>query len=275
MNIAVMSNTTKKAQGSAIADFLKYIGDKCSVFFGEELKESVEGGTFLPDEKLFSLADKAIVFGGDGTILSAARRAAPYGVPVFGINTGHLGFLASAAGEEYEKVADCLLSGNLSLTERIMLNSVLMRDGKEVFRASALNDIVINRAEGRLTDISISYNSHFAANYSSDGVIVSTPTGSTAYSLSCGGPLVLPELDVFVITPICPHLLGARPMIVSSKGSVDISVGGEAVLSADGQRTFKIFEGDSVRITKADFTAKLLSLPGQDFFSLVRRKLTL
>lgn len=279
MNIAIISNVVpgaaKANPAPAIAKFLKYICGSCSVSLGNELCSVVPEGSFCGDDMLFAHADAAVVFGGDGTILSSARRAAPYSVPIFGINTGNLGFLSSAGEDECEAAAKALLSHNLTLTERIMLQVSVLRGGEELFSASALNDVVINRALGRLTGLSITHNGVFAAEYHSDGVIISTPTGSTAYSLSCGGPLVLPELDLFILAPICPHLLGARPMILSSDGAVDVSFRGSgALLSADGQNTFSLSEGDCIHITKAPYKAKLLSLPGQSFFSLVQQKLT-
>ncbi len=275
MKIAVISNIVSAVPAGALNRFLNAVRGKCELSFGTELKGVVGEGPFLPDEELFASADAAVVFGGDGTILTAARRAAPHHVPIYGINTGHLGFLSSASSDEAETAAVELLSGKLDMTERIMLSVSVLRGGREVYSSVALNDIVVNRSYGRLTDFSITHNSRFAAGFRADGVIISTPTGSTAYSLACGGPLLFPELDVFLITPICPHLLGLRPMVITSEGCININVSESgAAVSADGQAHFDILPSDVVRVTKAPYKALLLAPAGRDFFNLVRRKLT-
>lgn len=275
MKIAVISNIIKSNPAAAIERFLESVKGRCDIFFGCELKGIVHDGVFLPDDKLFPLCDVAVVFGGDGTILTAARRAAPYSVAVYGINTGHLGFLASASSEEASEAAEALLAKNLCLTERIMLSVSVVRESRTVYSSVALNDAVVSRSYGSLADFTVTHGSRLAAGFRSDGVIISTPTGSTAYSLACGGPLLFPELDVFLITPICPHLLGLRPMVVSSENGVTVSsTCSKIMVSADGQPPFPLLPGDTVQVTKTPYKAKLLSQPGHDFFNLVRQKLT-
>jgi len=275
VNIAVISNVKHAAPASTVNRFLRAVRGRCNLAFGLELKGAIGEGPFLADDELFKFAEYAVVFGGDGTILTAARRAAPYRVPVYGINTGHLGFLSSASSEETETAATELLSGNLELTERVMLSVSVMRADKCVYSSVALNDVVVSRSYGKLTDFSITHNSLLAAAFRADGVIISTPTGSTAYSLACGGPLLFPELDVFLITPVCPQLLGIRPMVVTSSGVITVTApGSDALVSSDGQEPFSIIPGDEVKITGTPYKALLLAPPGRNFFSLVRKKLT-
>lgn len=278
MKLAVLSNVIKSNPTEAARAFLEAIGTECEVYIGKELKGIIPAGEYYDDEELFRKADACVVFGGDGTTLTAARRAAPFGVPVLSINTGHLGFLAAVAAYDAKKAAICLLNDNLALSERMMLNVKILRDDKEVFESVALNDIVISRVLGKLCNLSVSYNGNSVSEYRSDGIVIATPTGSTAYSLSCGGPLVLPELDLFIITPICPHLLGARPMIVPSDGAVEVTLASDCkgtTLSADGQEHFNLEYGDKVIISKAPYKAKMLTLKEQNFFNVVRQKLTI
>ncbi len=278
MKIAILSNVIKSNPTEAARAFLSVIGDECEVFIAKELKGIIPAKEYYGDEELFKKVDVAVVFGGDGTTLTAARRAAPYRVPVLSINTGHLGFLATVSAQDAKKAAECLLKNNLTLSERIMLNVRVVRNGVTIFDAPALNDVITRRTSGKLANIEVSCNGCFVASHRADGVVISTPTGSTAYSLSCGGPLVMPELDVFVISPICPHFLGARPMLIPTDGTVEISFASDftaASISADGQDECEILLGDKIFISKSPHTAQLLTLKEQNFFNLVRQKLTI
>lgn len=278
MKIGILSNVIKSNPTEAARAFLSVLGNECEIFIAKELKGIIPAKEYYDDNELFKLVDVAVVFGGDGTTLTAARRAAPYNVPVLSINTGHLGFLATVSAQDAKKAAECLLKGNLALSERIMLNVKILRDNKTVFESPALNDIILRRTGGKLANIKISYNGCYVASHRADGVVLATPTGSTAYSLSCGGPVVMPELDVFVISPICPHFLGARPMLIPTDGTVEIAFASDfttASISADGQEEYSIKPGDRIVISKSPHKAQLLTLKEQNFFNLVREKLTI
>lgn len=278
MKIAVLSNVIKSNPTEAIHAFLEALGGKCEILAAKELCGIISAEKYYDDNELFSLADVAVVFGGDGTTLTAARRAAPYDVPILSINTGHLGFLATVSACDAKKAAEHLLSHSLSFSQRLMLNVEVIRNGTSVFSSSALNDVVLRRTLGKLANISVSLNGSFASDYRADGVVVSTPTGSTAYSLSCGGPIVMPMLELFVIAPICPHFLATRPMIVPGDAMLELTLSSEcasADISADGQENFTVAHGDKIIITKSPYKAKFLNLSEQNFFDLVRQKLTL
>ncbi len=278
MKIAILSNVIKSNPTEAAKAFLDVSGNSAEVFIAKELENIIPAQKYYTDSELFTLADVAIVFGGDGTTLTAARRAAPFGIPVLSINTGHLGFLATVSAQDAKKAAENLLKNNLALSERMMISVNVERNGKAVFSEAGLNDVVINRASDHLCRLKVFYSGNPAADYAADGVVISTPTGSTAYSLSCGGPLVLPTLDLFVVSPICPHFLGARPMILPSEGEIEIFLSEnctEAHLSCDGQSNCTILPNDKIIISKSPYKAKLLTLKEQNFFNVVKKKLTI
>ncbi len=278
MKIAILSNVIKSNPTEAARAFLEVVGNECEIFVAKELRDIIPAKEYYNDEELFKKADVAVVFGGDGTTLTAARRAAPYNVPVLSINTGHLGFLATVSAQDAKKAAASLLSDNLDLSERIMLNAKIYKDGKLVFDSDALNDIIVSRSSGKLANIFVNHNNTAAATYRADGVIISTPTGSTAYSLSCGGPLVLPTMDLFIVTPVCPHYLGSRPMIIPSEGEIEIVLSGQntrIILSSDGQEDYQLEGGEKIVISKSPHKAKLLTLKEENFFNLVKKKLTI
>lgn len=214
----------------------------------------------------------AVVIGGDGTILKAARFYCEFGIPVVGINLGRLGFLSQINPAEIELVADSIVEKNYEIQERLMLF-------EENTKISALNDIVIKSADtGRTSRFVLSINGKNLCDYLADGLIVSTPTGSTAYNLSAGGPVIAPEMEVFVITAICPHTLGARPLVVPADELISITTSdsdGTFLVTADGQNTKEIASGAITIIKKHSKKAKLFLIrkDGNDFYSVLRNKL--
>lgn len=214
----------------------------------------------------------ALVLGGDGTILRAARYYAQYNVPILGINLGRLGFLSQAKVTQTEEAIEYILKGAFKLEDRIMLTAL---DGK----MNALNDIVI-KGDGfsRTSRLYVHINDNIVCDYLADGIIISTPTGSTAYTLSAGGPILFPTLDAMVIVPICPHTMNARPIVIPSCEVIKVTSSQNKPLlkiSADGQTTFDLGINEHIEIKKSEFSAKLLllNLQKNSFYSVLKEKL--
>ncbi|MDI9484530.1 MAG: NAD(+)/NADH kinase [Bacillota bacterium] len=224
-----------------------------------------------------STFDIVIVLGGDGTLLNAARLTSQVQVPVFGVNVGHLGFLTEVETDGLFPAMEKLLSGDYRLEERMLIGATIKRNGKEISRNIALNDFVITRGTfARLIDLSIFVDGQHVTDYSADGVIVATPTGSTAYSLSAGGPILEPVLQCICITPICAHSLAARSVVTSAEATVSVhlkGVSGEVMLTIDGQHGFPLQSGDCVTISRADQPALFVKLSGRGFFQVLHSRL--
>ena len=219
----------------------------------------------LDIDNLQSGYDFAFVIGGDGTILKVARFYSKFDTPIFGVNLGRLGFLSQASRENISYAVEQILSGNYKVEQRIMLcaNDYV-----------ALNDFVVKGSESsRTSRLSLEINGKFVCEYLADGIIISTPTGSTAYGMAAGGPVLSPNIDVLAIVPICPHTFSARPIVVSAEDSIKIlsSPNKEYKVSADGQNVFSF--SDDLTIRKSSFSAKLALLNGNDFYSVLRNKL--
>jgi len=232
------------------------------------------------DPDLIGGADLVLALGGDGTLLGTARLAAPRGVPILGINLGGFGFLTTVGQDEMFQVLPAILAGDYQVEERIMLAAELLRRSQVLESFVALNDVVISKgAFSRLVRLHTSVNGEYLGTFPGDGMIVSTPTGSTAYSLSAGGPVINPATQVMVITPICPHTLSARPLIVSADEEVEISVTSEPsgrlelVVTVDGQLGYDMQPRDLLRVRRADFSAKFVSLGRPSFYLRLRTKL--
>jgi NAD+ kinase len=278
--IGLVANWAKKRE---VLEMVRRISDfftshNVSVFLSEhpDTPEDV-GVDSLPLAEFPGKADYAIVLGGDGTILRVARELSGKNVPILGVNLGQMGFLAEVEPSMLESSLLKLMAGQYIVRHRLMLSARVLRDESPVAEYTALNDIVISKGPfSRIIYVDTFVNDKFLESYPGDGIIVSTPTGSTGYSLSAGGPIVNPALDVMIVTPICPHLLHHRSVIVDSSERVLLKVmtrQTEVVLTVDGQVGFSLADGDVVLVTRAPITAPLIQLEGSDFYVLLHRKL--
>ena len=222
--------------------------------------------------------DLLLTLGGDGTLLRGARMVAEYGVPVLGVNLGHLGFLTALPPAEIDRGLEAVRDGEIVLDQRMVLAvHAEAADGTMRGSSLALNDAVLHRGGvARMIRMAVSAHGEEVGTYSADGIILATPTGSTAYSLSAGGPIVTPSVDCIVATPICPHTLAVRPLILSAAERVTVEVltpTEELILTVDGQESANLVPGDRLVVERAPTPLNLVRFPGQTFFSTLRRKL--
>ena len=231
-----------------------------------------------PPHEIREQAELVVVLGGDGTLISVARLMCGRDVPILGVNLGSLGFLTETTVDEmYPRLEKCL-DGNPRVSDRMMLEVTVIRDGKEIERGNVLNDAVINKgALARIVDLETKVNRHVLTTFKADGLIVSTPTGSTGYSMSAGGPIIHPHMSCIVITPICPHTLTNRPIVVTDDSTVSVTVASsfdeKVYLTLDGQVGIELTEGDTVEIRRALKTIALVASKNRDYFEVLRTKL--
>ena len=220
--------------------------------------------------------DALIVLGGDGTLLSMARAVGDLGVPILGVNLGGLGFLTATTLEEMLPALEALVAGGMAVEERMMLAARVMRGGQATGDYIALNDVVITKsAMSRIIDLAVSVDGRHATAYRADGLIISTPTGSTAYNLSAGGPILFPTMDAVVLTPIAPHTLSNRPIVLPGAQRIDVTlrVDQDVMLTMDGQVGVPLRGRDVVEVQKARARIRLMRFAQKDFFSVLRTKL--
>jgi NAD+ kinase len=278
--IGLVANWSKKQE---VLEMVRRISEffashNVSVFLSEHRDTPDDVGVeSLPFAEFTGKADYVIVLGGDGTILRVARELCGKNLPILGVNLGQMGFLAEVEPAMLESSLQKLMAGQYKVRHRLMLSARVLRDERPVAEYTALNDIVISKGPfSRIIYVDTFVNDKFLESYPGDGIIVSTPTGSTGYSLSAGGPIVNPALDVMIVTPICPHLLHHRSVIVDSSERVLLKVmtrQTEVVLTVDGQVGFSLADGDEVLVTRAPLTTPLIQLEGSDFYVLLHRKL--
>jgi NAD+ kinase len=259
-----------------VAEFLQTHGYQICV--DEETAVYVPGHTKVPRERIAEHKPEfVIVLGGDGTMLAAARAVAQAGIPILGVNLGTLGFLAEVTVSELNAALQAVIENRCTVETRSMIHCHLMRQGQRVVHYDAMNDAVVAKsAIARIVQFEIRVNNEFVTRYNADGLIVSTPTGSTAYSLAAGGPIVAPDVDAVVITPISPHMLTHRPLVVNDGYEVQVVLNTEheeAFLTVDGQVGVPLQHGDVLTCNKSARKVRLLRLSHRTFFDVLRNKL--
>jgi probable inorganic polyphosphate/ATP-NAD kinase len=280
--IGIIVNHSTRAAEVDIDKVCAYIEEKGGSFHrlkvrrgSAELMENFTDITDLPKD-----ADCVMVLGGDGTIIQAARELAETGVPILGVNLGTVGFLAEVELVHIYKAIDVVMAGRYKLEKRFMLKGSVIKDAKIVYEANALNDIVVARGNlVRAISTSVYIDGNQVSSLHGDGIIVTTPTGSTGYNLSAGGTIILPDAEVFGIHPICPHSLNSRGVITSSAAKIDIDVEwnkrsepDEAIVSFDGNKGIRLMPGDKVTVMKSELTVPFLRINDFNFFESYRKK---
>jgi len=246
------------------------------VYFHEDIATGI-GVEGYNGSSLASRVDLLAVFGGDGTLLRTARSVHEHRVPIVGINLGEFGYLTEVNLNEMIDAFEVILSGNGKMERRMMLDAVVASETSSLKERTVLNDAVINRGNlSRIVELETSVNDCYLTTFKADGLIISTPTGSTAYSLSAGGPIVFPEQQAIIINPICPHTLTNRPIILPGDARIKVTLWSKeegATLTLDGQASVHLGSGDTMTITKSPYETLLVSSPHRDYLEILRSKL--
>ena len=279
MKISVFSNFKNESTIELIKKVVEALNSFCEkVYINCDYKEMFDGiACFADKNQLMSLCDLAVVVGGDGTTLSVAKEAALFNKTVLGINAGRLGFMSGLEKNELE-LLNKLASGEYTVDERMMLKASIYQNDELISSYHSLNDAVITRGElARLIDVSVMVEGRLATNTRADGMIVSTPTGSTAYSMAAGGPVLSPDNSCFVVTPICPHSLLNRSIVFSSDKELTLFVENDvyknSFLSLDGQKSIPIENNTKIVISKSEYTAKLIKIKPDNFYEILNKKI--
>ncbi|MDZ4186159.1 MAG: NAD(+)/NADH kinase [Desulfuromonadales bacterium] len=247
------------------------------VLLEEDLAASLGIKRDYVDGDIPERADLVIILGGDGTLISVARHLSDQEKPILAVNLGSLGFLTEITKDETFATLERVLAGEFELSRRMKLDCVVLRAGVQVAHYSVLNDVVINKgALARIIDMEATVNGHYLTTFKADGLIIATPTGSTAYNLAAGGPIIDPQVNSLVITPICPHTLTNRPLIVPGDAVIRIHVTFDdqmVHLTADGQVGMQLQLGDVVELQQSSIHTLLIKSPTKDYFEVLRAKL--
>jgi NAD+ kinase len=281
--IGIIGKHNDPNRGGTLTELLVYLGKReAEVLLDKRSLESAvandQGYNFVDRPSMGENCDLIIVVGGDGTLLNAARDLVDYKVPLLGINLGRLGFLADVTPSELEESLDQIFSGIYKEDQRTLLQATVIRDGEQISHNTAFNDVVLHtRNVARMIEYETYINEQFVNVTRSDGLIVSTPTGSTAYALSGGGPIVHPELKALVLVPICPHTMSHRPIVVDADNKIEIIVSesnqAHAQCTCDGQVDLALQNGDRIVIEKKEHPIRLIHPASYNYFKLLRAKL--
>lgn len=271
-----------RIENSEVVDLTRTLVEKFNslnveVYLEKKLADLACYSNYTELENIHKHSDVVIVLGGDGTFLAVSRILSGTDIPVVGINMGYLGFLTEVTREEALELVDIIAKGAYEVENREMISAKVIRKNKQFCNYDVLNDVVISRGiVSRVVDLSLEINDKQISTFKADGLILATPTGSTAYSLSAGGPIVFPALPLTIITPICPHTLTYRPLVVSNKRIIrvrSLTDNTQLHLTLDGQISFDLMMGDVVEVTKSEKSVKFIRSPFRDYFSILKTKL--
>jgi NAD+ kinase len=276
--IGIVANIEKENIAGHVKSLKKWLEEKgVKVFLEMEISEKIHLAGGLKWKELAQKSELVVVLGGDGTMLRTARYLAGHRVPILGINMGSFGYLTEVNLNEINSTLELIIQGKF-VTEKRMMLDVSVRHGKTVASVgSVLNDVVINRGDlSRMNELEVEVNGNYLTTYKGDGLIISTPTGSTAYSLSAGGPIVFPGKELIIINPICPHTLTNRPIIFSEDSNLKVTLWSKdegAMLTLDGQEAYKIKSGDIVTVKRSCHVTMLVLSPYRSYAEILRSKL--
>ncbi len=258
-----------------IAHVLTRRGLEVSVEATTALNTGITGYPALEADELGRQCDIAIVVGGDGTMLGIARDLARYGVPMVGINQGRLGFITDVPVDAMARTLNAVLTGDYEEEHRAMLEGRVLRDGESIFEAVAMNDVVLRSGATAMVELRVEVDGQFVGNFRADGLILASPTGSTAYALSAGGPILHPGVAGLLMVPIAPHMLSNRPIVLPDSGEVSIRVvsGREPVVNFDMQSFASLVHGDCISVRRSAHRVRFLHPPGWNYYATLRRKL--
>jgi NAD+ kinase len=276
--IGIIANVRKEKAPELITRLKSWAKDRgVEVVLESEIAKKMAEPEGVDREEIGSRIDMVVAFGGDGTLLMAARSVRKFNVPILGINLGAFGYLTVFNLNEMIEALEMIYRGDYRTEKRMMLDVLMHGGGKTQADYSVLNDVVINRGNlSRMVDLEVIVDDRYLTTYKADGLIISTPTGSTAYSLSAGGPIVFPVLDSIIINPICPHTLTNRPVMLPESASIRVVLwtkGVGATVTLDGQLSFDLRSGDSIVIRKSKYVTNLVTSPRREYLQILRSKL--
>jgi len=277
LKVGIIGKRNNTEVYSSVRGLVEWLEEKkVEYLVDSELGKNLKLNNTVKQADIPKHVELVIVFGGDGTFLSVSKQVNEYNIPILGINSGGLGFLTEFTLNELYPIMEKILDDDYEIEERGMLSVSVYKKGKKFGSYTVLNDLVINNGKvSRIIDLAIYAEGNHITTFKADGIIFSTPTGSTAYSLSAGGPIAHPTLPVTLITPICPHILTNRPLVVPNEMEITVKVltVGSSYLTLDGQETVKVELNDEIKLKKSDSTVKLIKSPFRDYFSILKTKL--
>ena len=278
-HVALVGKYHAQGSRSAVESIAHFLGNQgCDVSIEQDTANNTGLAHFpvLDTNGIGAQCDLALVVGGDGTMLGIGRQLAQFGIPLVGINQGRLGFITDIAFEDFQTTLGPMLRGAYEEDRRWMMQASVVRDGRCVFSATAMNDVVVNRgATSGMVELRVEVDGRFVANQRADGLIIASPTGSTAYALSAGGPLLHPSINGWVIVPIAPHTLSNRPIVLADVGeiTVEIVAGRDASANFDMQSLASLLHGDRITVRRSEHQMRFLHPKGWSYFDTLRKKL--